>query len=55
MPRAKWMSDAQFRSYERCLKHLEGKKGINRFAACTASIKKRRKKTKKWVHKALNK
>ena len=50
-PRAKWMSDAQFERYERCLDHLKNKKGINRYAVCAASIKKSEKNRKRAISK----
>ena len=43
MPKAKWMSSGDFAAYERCLKHLKNKKGINKYAVCASSIKKGKK------------
>jgi hypothetical protein len=39
-PRADFMSDRDYEAYESCLNDLKGKKGINKYAVCMASIKK---------------
>lgn len=52
-PRAEWMNDAEFKSYESCLRDLKGKKGINKYAVCSASIKKKKKRIKEEALKRL--
>ena len=42
MPRAKWMSDADYAAFERCLKKVDG--AVNKYAVCMSAIKKRRNK-----------
>ena len=51
-PRARFMSDEDYKRYERCLNDLKNKKGINRYAVCMASIK-RGKRVREKVSKRL--
>jgi len=53
MPRADWMSDRDYAAFERCLNHLENKKGINKYAVCNDSIKDRKKRIKEKVSARL--
>lgn len=40
MPRAKWMTDTDYKKFEDCLEDLKGKQGIDRYAVCMNSVKK---------------
>jgi hypothetical protein len=44
MPRAKWMSDKQYRAFERCVAKLKPKKGKRAYPICMAAVKKAGKK-----------
>ena len=52
-PKAHWMNDDDLKAYDRCLKDLESKKGINKYAVCMASIKKAKQERKEKVLKRL--
>ena len=43
MPKAKWMSNYDYKKYEKCIQDLKNKKGINRYAVCMDSIKHSRR------------
>jgi hypothetical protein len=45
MPRAEWMSDYDYKKFEECLKDFKGKG--NKYAICSASIKKRKESVKR--------
>lgn len=47
MPKAKWMTATDYKKFEECLEDLSGKKGINRYAVCMASVKKGHEKRKR--------
>ena len=53
MPRAEWMSDSDYKRFERCVKNFQGEG--NKYAICMSSIKKRKKRTTNWVNKQLSK
>jgi len=44
MPIPKNFTKKQAEKFKRCEKELKGRKGINRFAVCNASISKAKKK-----------
>lgn len=56
MPRAKWMTDADYSAFESCLKDYSG--GGNKYAICMSAIKKRKRKrtekTRSWVRDKLS-
>jgi len=52
-PRADWMSDSDYDAYERCLGDIGNKRGVNKYAVCSASIKKRKERVKREALKRL--
>lgn len=56
MPRAAWMSDADYSAFERCVKDFSG--SGNKYAICMSAIRKRKrkrvKKTRSWVRDKLS-
>ena len=52
-PRADWMNDDDYADYERCLGDIGNKKGVNKYAVCMDSIKKRKERIKREALKRL--
>jgi len=52
VPRAKWMSNADYAAFERCLKKVDG--AVNKYAVCMAAVKKRHgRRSAKYNRKAV--